>query len=326
MRIIISAWMKRLWTLQEGRLAKALFIQFSDQAVSMEDLLFKVDMPDYQSLWAEILDTILGVRGVMEVLETTNRLATLWNSLQGRSTSNAGDEAVCLAITLGFDTKEILDTADDERMLKLFSMHDILPSQILFMPGPRIQKHGYRWAPTSFLGRQQWTAATGLGDNLLHHAETHTLDSQCAPGYRTDSGLLMRSPGFLLLPSEMPLYPAFYLLDADEQFLGLAVHLQEVNAPSWNEMSVQKLRGLGIILDSQFPRGGGILAVLVSDCQMERGIIFARYECRISFVGSKEGEPLPTAETKIIDGVSGIENSTIAHVTVVKPDQVWCIA
>jgi hypothetical protein len=326
MRIVISVWMKRLWTFQEARLAKALFIQFSDRAVEMRDMLYKLNMSDYQSLWAEIADVIIGTRGILENVGDAQKLAFFWNSLQGRSTSNAGDEAVCLAIMLGLDNKKILDTPDDERMLELFSMQDIIPSQILFMPGPRIQKHGYRWAPTSFLGRQQWTAATGLGDNLLPHAEVHTINAQCAPAYRADSGLLMRSPGFLLLPSEEPLYHAFMLVDADEQFHGLAVYLKDDNNPSWNEMCVQKLGDLGLIIDSHIPRGGAILAVLVSNCQMERGIIFARYECRIWFGGSSGGETLPTAETKIIDESSGVDKSQVARVTTVKPGQMWCVA
>jgi hypothetical protein len=324
MRVVISAWMKRLWTYQEARLSKSLYIQFCDSAVKLNNMLFNLNICDHQVLWVEIGDSILGTTGIVGDLAESKKIAFIWNSLQGRSTSNAGDEAVCLAVMLGLDTREILDIPDDKRMLKLFSMMEIFPSQILFMPGPRMQECGYGWAPTSFLNRRQWTPGTGLGENLLHHTDAHTLNSACRPGYRADSGLLMRAPGFLLLVSGEPLHRAFWLIDGDKKFRGTAIHIQDRNAPSWNMMNVQKLDNLGIIVDTAIPQGGAIIAALVSNCRLERDIIFSKFETRLWFGGSREGDPL-SPETKIYDEDSGLEKLAVTSVTEVKSGQMWCI-
>jgi hypothetical protein len=155
MRIVISAWMKRLWTFQEAKLARYLYFQFKNKAVRAEDTLHNLEMTDYQSLWAEIAESILGLRDIFNESGASRNIVSLWNAFQSRSTSNAGDEAVCLSMMLGSDRGQILDTPDDDRMRKLFSLQDIFPNQILFKPGPRINSRGYGWAPTSFLGRGQ---------------------------------------------------------------------------------------------------------------------------------------------------------------------------
>lgn len=42
-RVLCSSWAQRLWTFQEGRLAKSLWFQFADGPVRMEDIFLRVD-------------------------------------------------------------------------------------------------------------------------------------------------------------------------------------------------------------------------------------------------------------------------------------------
>jgi hypothetical protein len=114
--------MKRLWTFQEAKLAKNLYFQFKNKAIRAEDMLYNLKTTDYQSLWAETAEYILGLRGAFTETGDSRSTASLWNSFQSRFTSNAEDEALCLSIMLGSDTQQILDTSDDDRMRKLFSL------------------------------------------------------------------------------------------------------------------------------------------------------------------------------------------------------------
>ena len=326
MRIIISAWMKRLWTFQEAKLAGHLYFQFKDKAIRAEEMLNALETTDYQSLWAETAEHILGLRGIFNQAGDSRTIVSLWNSFQSRATSNPGDEALCLSIMLGSDTQQILDTPDDDRMRKLFSLQDVFPNQILFMPGPKINSRGYGWAPTSFLGRRQWANGSALHENQLHHANTHTMNLQSPIAYRADSGLLMRSPGFLLKPTKYPLTPYFALLDPQNQFVGAVVHMQDQNAPVWSDMNIDKLESLGVLLDSAPQAGAASLAVLLSGCSIERDIIFAKFECRLWFGAAQKGQLQPSLEYEKIDENSGMAMTEIASVTVAKLDQMWCIS
>ena len=326
MRILISDWMKRLWTLQEARLASRLYFQFQDRASRAEDTLSSLEMSDFQSLWAEIAEHILPLRGVFNENRDSRGIVSLWNSFQSRSTSNAGDEAVCLSILLGLDPEQILDTSDDDRMRKLFSMLDIFPSQIVFMPGPRINHKGYGWAPTSFLSRRQWANGSALHKNQLHHAEAHTMNLESSLAYRTDSGLLMRSTGFLLKPSKQPHAPYFTILDPENQFLGIAVHMQDQNSLVWREMNVECLENLGVLHDGPLDPGAAGLAVLLSGCSVERGIVFAKFESRLWFGAPQKGQEPPSLSFEKVDEESGLVISEVAIATATKPDQMWCIS
>jgi len=223
------------------------------------------------------------------------------------------------------DITQILKAADDQRMFTFLSSIDVYPSQILFMPGPRMEEPGYGWAPTSFLGRQQWTTTTALGDNLLPSAEVHTMNAACAPAFRADSGLLLRrAVGFVLLPFSGLLHHVFSIVLEDGQFMGLIHYLEEENGPEWTERKVENHSHLGILIDGGEGKGFSTLAVLVSDCQMQGGIMFAKFICRLWFGASKATEAVPTQDFAV-DEVSGQRYSTLVRVKAVKQDQMWCI-
>jgi hypothetical protein len=47
LQVLASEWMRRLWTLQEGRLARQLYFQLKDEAVSVDNLMVRYATPDY---------------------------------------------------------------------------------------------------------------------------------------------------------------------------------------------------------------------------------------------------------------------------------------
>jgi hypothetical protein len=66
------------------------------------------------------------------------RFAFAWDEVRWRSTSRKTDDIICFAGILGLNTSSLFQSEDDpetERLMKLFSLLDELPSNILFAPG-----------------------------------------------------------------------------------------------------------------------------------------------------------------------------------------------
>lgn len=62
----------------------------------------------------------------------------IWNALQWRLTSRREGEAVCIAISLGFDPSPLLNVPPDSRLQALFSMNDEWPAEVLFCQGSQL--------------------------------------------------------------------------------------------------------------------------------------------------------------------------------------------
>ena len=183
MRITLSNWMTRLWTLQEAFLSKHLYFKFSDQLYSMdrlERLFQKEDEPLHWTL-APLCRTYY--HGVLEkesrhmhgpdsapeeLVTAPNFVATVWKAVQWRTTAHRQHETLSLATLFHVNTDAFVDSTDtveirkydqaelNERMQKLLDLLAVrspcaIPPGIIFVPGPRLRKQGYRWAPESWL-------------------------------------------------------------------------------------------------------------------------------------------------------------------------------
>ena len=183
MRITLSNWMTRLWTLQEAFLSKNLYFKFHDQVYSMDRLerLFQNEDEPLHSTLASLCRTYYhgilekesrnmhGPDSVPEELVTAPRfVATVWKAVQWRTTAHRQHETLSLATLFNVDTDAFADTSDtvkmkefskeelNERMQKLLDFLAArnpcaIPPGIIFVPGPRLCKQGYRWAPESWL-------------------------------------------------------------------------------------------------------------------------------------------------------------------------------
>lgn len=182
-----SVWTTRLWTLQEGRLAKSLWFQFKDGALSFERLIDKEVLigqdssnathyadPDapFRTLYIELVlfSAEIARRNIQnadvsrpedswdEAGGLYHQLRLMQLSLRGRSTSWASDEAICLCNLLDKDVAPILefDTYHpEERMGALWKQWNGIPSSIIFNSFPRIAQRGLRWAPKTVLRHNQ---------------------------------------------------------------------------------------------------------------------------------------------------------------------------
>ncbi|RDW91443.1 hypothetical protein BP5796_02608 [Coleophoma crateriformis] len=158
MRIETSRWVRRLWTVQEGALARRLFFQFADQAVitSTGTILWISRQNDlaknfYNSIgW----DCHMAFESYQTMTDKSALVQYIWMKLlHNRSVTVPADEPICAAILLNFDM-EYLILADnhDERMRRYWEMHENhVPVALLFLPGSRLKTRGFKWAPDSVL-------------------------------------------------------------------------------------------------------------------------------------------------------------------------------
>ncbi len=207
-RIISSGWMRRLWTLQEGALSARngrLWFQFRDQAINLKPLWQQI-IQIYNNDWSRRgLATDILVR--MRVLQIFFRrdvgadLAMVDEAFQHRSVSVSSDEPLLIGTLLGLDVAGILSGSDETRIHRMWSLmptavHGI-PKCILFRLGPRLNKEGYRWAPSTMLYHE---------DSNVTLQTVREGDDQGSP---TDHGLMVRLPGYHMSfpkrPSGLPI-------------------------------------------------------------------------------------------------------------------------
>ena len=183
MRITLSNWMTRLWTLQEAFLSKKLYFKFNDQVYPMDRLerLFRKEDEPLHSTLASLCrtyyhQTLEKESRIMhspdtapeELVTAPNFVAMVWKAVQWRTTAHRQHETLALATLLHLDTDDFVDTSGtvgikeydqselNERMQKLLDLLGAcnpcaIPPGIIFVPGPRLRKQGYRWAPQSWL-------------------------------------------------------------------------------------------------------------------------------------------------------------------------------
>ena len=156
-RVFTSSWMRRLWTLQEGALAKSLCFQSADQAVPLGGLGGAMINLGNSSLRhkAILTDFVKEFMSIQSFFTTPNGklvpLSQLDQSLQFRSVSMATDEPLCIGTLMDLDLPTILRVdPKEDRMQKVWELIAIkrggLPAQMIFFEEPRVSAKGWRWA------------------------------------------------------------------------------------------------------------------------------------------------------------------------------------
>jgi hypothetical protein len=178
MRIYLCNWTHRLWTFQEGMLARKLYFQFSDHAQSKVDFADQcqedmeeskaggtfISFPtDAQSATLNHY-TILKDMVEQKLAELSALFPPLTHALQSRATTKRSDETICGATILALDTKPLFEVKSDgkededevaNRRMEIF-LEQIggFPQGIIFHRHRRLQRSGFRWAPASLMGAQ----------------------------------------------------------------------------------------------------------------------------------------------------------------------------
>lgn len=160
LRLKMSSWMRRLWTLQEAILSDDVTIQFMDGSCSLREIAAAVqeegDRASRNLYTRYNFEAGINLRALLEKNKVSQGrpLQQILRLLQWRSASRAGDEAVCLTNIAGFEPGPILSIPENNlegRMVKFLQMLHIIPLVLIYQPPPRLSIPGFRWAPTSFL-------------------------------------------------------------------------------------------------------------------------------------------------------------------------------
>lgn len=158
MRIYTSPWMDRVWTFQEGALARHLFFKFKDAYCPLRFSLKDMDLTgplQIGPLESTKHDIYLELRREVQNLNSAIvpiNISHVVRELRWRQTSKRADELLAVSIVLKLDVDKVLEAEDEEhRMAKFLILVENLPRDIIFAEVPRLALDGFRWAPSTFL-------------------------------------------------------------------------------------------------------------------------------------------------------------------------------
>ena len=279
-QFLCSEWLSRLWTFQEGYLARKLFIQFADEALSQETLV--QDISSYREHDWFGLASLLGFLLEREMgSETSWRYPSMslfsWIllKLQCRSTTVPADEAICLANVLDVSNPDPTKLPSMEMIYQNLS----IPSGLLFLHGPRLTTSGLGWAPATFLNSD--FNPQGLNEEVASLQKGRLLVTMCGVllndtlKFREDDGILYWTLKLekLQLGSKIPDDSKRLLQDQNIYFV----------APPSNTSFQLRRRQIcdpAIILNKD-DRDGSVDGVLVSSAREVDGIWSCEFELTV---------------------------------------------
>jgi hypothetical protein len=186
--------------LQEGVLAKKLYFQFADKPIEISNAAFTMTMEmtfvighrslEYQPI-TSMISELWEVWRERELATPQDFLNYLAGGLRWRATSVSTDEALCLAALANLDMAKLLEASPEDRMMRFWSLSPIVSAQAAFWSGAKMQRKGFRWAPTTFLGQPE--AILQDLNIKLPSENPGSLDTTC-----TDAGLQFKCAGLML--------------------------------------------------------------------------------------------------------------------------------
>ncbi|KAK6356072.1 hypothetical protein TWF718_000446 [Orbilia javanica] len=331
-RIILSTWMRRVWTLQEAILGmEKLTICTQDRVVDHVDAVERLRVTvneGSRSLINGVLESVAilgddgfaGLNGAVDIMEHSSKdfktsdsgrpysekeierkqfqryMETIWRLIGRRATTKEEDRVLVACNILYKDVGMVLKgDGHTGRMTALLDQLDEVPAGTIFRPVEKVPVDGYRWANHNF-GLSTW------GRLDLNN-----------PGKVTPQGLLVKFAGYIL--PEKPSRPEFPLMveSAGGKMFYLMACSQQLDSgeyltpEAWSEIIGRNSNNLAIIQSdgaafthSMPLKDGGTIpckhrrAILVSITQERGGTIYCRYESALwsSEAPGPEYEPL----------------------------------
>ena len=172
-RLMMSNWSRRLWTLNEAVLARNLYIQYRNTSEHSKRLFgeckdhfqYSDEFYDNTPAYALVMSLPTLWFGSSDPLH--KRFDALVYHIGQRTTSWPSDETICFSHLLGLSTKLLLDIPREDlqpRMAKFLRMVGTFRQQMIFDSGPRSQAKGFGWAPATFLNKLDAGVVTDRGE------------------------------------------------------------------------------------------------------------------------------------------------------------------
>lgn len=201
-KILSCAWNSRLWTFQEGALAKRLYFQFKDIIYDLDDGFERLRLRgSFATDRSIVMDAALlpsldvlyfDLRGFRRQTSWEEKLEVAASALATRTTSVSTDEALCIAVLLDLDVEDIARTSPPLRFQRLWEMLPGCPRQLVFTKKPTLETPGLHWAPRSFLMQPMTINETG-GVTFHREGRAEAYKNSLAPRY--EDGVLIQASG-----------------------------------------------------------------------------------------------------------------------------------
>jgi hypothetical protein len=182
MQISLSGWMRRLWTFQEAVVSRELEFQFADGLVNLRRLFLTV-RNNRHPIIHQAFSNLMVLLSLRYQIDGGLLMIHLLNALRWRSTSNAEDEAICIAAIFDLSPERFIDLPLEQHMPELLKSLGSIPVGLLFSRIQGRHAQNFSWAPASFLNSQHRLDLTfAHGRSALAHVDESGLTAQL-PGW-----------------------------------------------------------------------------------------------------------------------------------------------
>jgi hypothetical protein len=165
LKLIMSPWMQRLWTLQEAMLSRWLVFEFSNKFASAFDVLAIASSTIYTRI-SPITQVVLNefkklltYRSDIPIDQKEVQLGDIYRLLRLRSTSKAGDETLTIAGLFSIDAAILVQAPVEDRMKLFLKIVRQIPNDFIFVNRPRMEDTGFRWAVKLMMIRGKTSSA-----------------------------------------------------------------------------------------------------------------------------------------------------------------------
>ncbi len=369
MKITMSRWMTRMWTLQEAILSKHIYFAFKDQLYAMdhlEDLYFEEADSLHNCLPTASQMYYHGVLGEKRNKVHTQFLsderwhpkakfiASVWKVAQWRTTSHLHHETLSLATITNLSTELYAMPSRHDEQSQLYKddcngrmLHFVsqllaispcpVPPGMIFLPGPKLQEKGYRWAPRSWLSSHKTDPPDPLG--VKNHEGARFIEHQglevLFPGFRLHS--LVGGPFPLhhredfYFPTDLSLreWYAVHIADEGENFPTTSVLRKSLQ----DHKAVSSMRRVGDRSSTEVPIDIAIIAsrlpavdlkeigLLVLVKETHSGIQYVEILNRIWLTRERKQSEILDKRTKFERG----SFDSICAAEQLPADQKWCV-
>jgi hypothetical protein len=173
--VFASGWFGRLWTYQEGYLARWVDMELEDDLLDLYGLIQRLYRLCYHRREGNpfpsvFVHELLAMLQKARPLDSRNyqrprskRLVDLFNALTRRQTSRPSDQFFVIRLLLGMEIEATqgLDQEEQQRWKNLYLEIKKIPWTVVFDQRSKMATPGFTWAPST------WTS-TG-GDRWLHY-------------------------------------------------------------------------------------------------------------------------------------------------------------